>query len=67
MENIEKKYVKCLCSYVEDENEYWTQGCTYEFQECGEGNYEIETNFGGHGCVGPDYMCNSFEEYFEVI
>lgn len=59
------KFAMCIQTYVEDDNEYWTEGRVYEFsQNCD--IYEIETNLGGVGKVGKGYMCDRFEEYFEI-
>lgn len=59
------KFAMCIQTYVEDDNEYWTEGRVYEFSQNGD-IYEIETNLGGVGKVGKGYMCDRFEEYFEI-
>lgn len=67
MKNGKKRYAKCILSYVEDGNEYWTKGSFYKFRKHKDGTFEIETNLGGRGRVGPGFMCDDFEEYFEVV
>ena len=59
------KFAMCIQTYVEDNNEYWTEGRVYEFSKNGD-TYEIETNYGGFGKVGKGYMCDCFDEYFEI-
>ena len=62
-----KRKVKCITSYVEDCDEFWTEGNEYGAKHKRDGNWEIETNFGSIGCVGSGYMLDNFDEYFEII
>lgn len=64
-----KIVVQCTQTYVEDDNEYWTEGHYYEAEYLSdeEWTYAIETNFGGVGKVGPDYMLDDFDEYFKIV
>lgn len=65
----DKIVVQCTQTYVEDDNEYWTEGRYYEAEYLSdeEWTYAIETNFGGVGKVGPDYMLDDFDEYFKIV
>lgn len=62
-----KRYAKCIQDYVEDEELYWSKGCIYKMRKHRNGNYDIKTNFNSWGSVGADYLCDCFEEYFEVV
>ena len=61
------QYNKVLCkqTYIEDNNEFWTEGRVYKarFEE---DKWLIETNFGDIGFVGEAYMLDDFEAYFEL-
>ena len=57
--------VRCKKDYVEDGDCYWSEGKEYKCTETDNGTYEIETNFGGTGAVGNDYLVDDFDEYFE--
>lgn len=63
-----KSYKKVLCTktYIEDNNEFWTEGRVYKarFEE---DKWLIETNFGEIGFVGKAYMLDDFEAYFEEV
>lgn len=62
-----KSYKKVLCTqtYIEDNNEFWTEGRVYNARHV-DGRWLIETNFGNIGCVGEAYMLDDFEAYFEL-
>ena len=67
-ESFNKQYtflydVYCMKTYIEDNNEYWTEGVCYEASRDGN-TWIIKTNFGGAGYVGKDYLLNDFDEYF---
>lgn len=59
------KFAMCIQTYIEDDNEYWTEGRVYEFRKDGD-TYEVQTNYQGYGKVGKGYMCDCFEEFFEI-
>ena len=59
--------VKCKKTYNEDGDEYWSEGNIYNATNLDGQNWSIITNFGNKGKVGPDYMLNDFDEYFEVL
>lgn len=65
----DKITVQCIQTYVEDDNEYWTEGRYYEAEYLSDEKwtYAIETNFDGVGKVGPNYMLDDFDEYFKVV
>lgn len=62
-----KRYFKCICDYVEDDILYWTKGKLYEFHKHNDGNCDVKTNLGNWGAVGPDYLLEEIEEYFEIV
>ena len=58
--------VQCIQDYVEDGEEYWTSGVTYDAIMLSAEEWEIQTNFGNFGCVGPAYTLDNFAEYFKL-
>lgn len=58
--------VKCIKSYVEDDEEYWSEGNIYNARKTNDG-WKIQTNLGNWGRVGSDYMLDNFDEYFELM
>ena len=62
-----KTTVRCKQDYIEDENVYWSEGCCYDAEKLSDGNWSIKTDYGNWGNVGPDYMLDEFDEYFEEI
>lgn len=58
--------VRCKESYIEDEEEYWTKGNIYNARKTDDG-WKIQTNLGNWGRVGPNYMLDDFNEYFEIV
>lgn len=59
--------VRCKKTYNEDGDEYWSEGNIYTATNLDGQNWSIITNFDNKGKVGPDYMLNDFDEYFEVL
>ena len=59
-------HVLCKESYVECGSQYWTAGCVYDATDLGDGEYSIVTNLGRIGHVGPAYLLDNFDDYFEV-
>ena len=59
-------HVLCKESYVECGTQYWTAGCVYDATDLGDGEYSIATNLGSIGHVGPAYLLDNFDDYFEV-
>lgn len=59
-------HVLCKESYVECGTQYWTAGCVYDATDLGDGEYSITTNLGSTGHVGPAYLLDNFDDYFEV-
>ena len=59
-------HVLCKKSYVECDIQYWTAGCVYDATDLGDGEYSIATDLGSTGHVGPAYLLNNFDDYFEV-
>lgn len=55
------KEVLCVKSYVEDGDEFWSEGSYYTVLSETEEGYKIEHNFGGVGFV----YAEDFDEYFE--
>lgn len=62
-----KSYKKVLCTqtYIEDNNEFWTEGRVYNARHF-DGRWLIETNFGEIGYVGEAYMLDDFDSYFKL-
>lgn len=58
---MEQKDVLCICNFVEDGNEYWSEGCCYEFIGMDGEDYLIRTNFNGVGRV----YAEDFDDYFK--
>lgn len=67
IQNIPPLSVKCKETYVEDDNQYWTKDCVYDATNLGDGEYAISTDLGGIGHVGPAYIIDNFDEYFEIV
>ena len=62
--------VKCIQDYMEDDDvgEAWSKGIIYDAQPVdSKGNRKIRTNQGNWGEVGPDFLLDDFDEYFEII
>lgn len=59
--------VRCKKTYNEDGDEYWSEGNIYTATNLDGQNWSIITNFGNKGKVGPDYMLDNFDDYFEVL
>lgn len=62
-ENAEWKYLRCIETYEEDGEVYWTKGQRYIARNIGDGNWAVANDFGKTGCVGPSYMAD-FDEVF---
>lgn len=58
-------YVLCTKTYIEDNNEFWTEGKKYKAHKR-KNEWLIETNFGDIGYVGEAYMLDDFDSYFEL-
>ena len=58
-------YVLCTKTYIEDNNEFWTEGKKYNARH-EDDRWLIETNFGDIGYVGEAYMLDDFDSYFEL-
>ncbi len=57
------KEVLCICDFVEDNTEYWSEGCYYEWIGTDGEDYLIRTNFNAEGRV----YAEDFDQYFKNI
>ena len=62
-----KRYAQCILSYIEDATEFWSKGSLYKVRVHRDGTYEIKTNYGGWGRVGPDRILEDFSEHFTLV
>ena len=60
--------LKCHTDYMEDDEvgEAWSEGGTYTCTTTDFKTFEIETNQGNTGVIGPGYAVEDIEEIFET-
>ena len=58
--------VKCIKTYIEDTEEYWSKGNYYQAKKLPNNEWKIKTNLGTWGRIGDAYMINDINEYFIV-
>lgn len=57
------KEVLCICNFIEDDTEYWSKGCYYEFIGMDGEDYLIRTNFNAEGRV----YAEDFDKHFKDV
>lgn len=55
--------VYCIRSFVEDGNEYWSEGCHYKIVAMEDDDILIRNNFNGIGRIYPE----DFDSYFQKV
>ena len=58
--------VKCINTYFEDDEEYWSEGNYYPAKKLSDTEWKVRTNLGTWGRIGDAYTINDINEYFEV-
>lgn len=58
------KSARCIKSYDEDGDEYWSEGNYYTVCQLDNDTWTVRNNFDGVSKIGPDYTVDDFDEYF---